>query len=150
LDVASTMNPNLTGRQNAIVYCALNRVPHDAVEELLVKAREFAELGPFFEVPVKTYSSGMLARLSFALATCTKPDVLLIDEILSVGDEHFQRKSYFRMMKLIEHGSLVVVVSHNLAFIEQTCTRALLITGGRLVFDGRPSEVAGRYRRTVT
>lgn len=149
LDLASTINGNLTGRQNAFLYAALNRIPRAQMEEWIPAIRDFAELGPFFDVPVRMYSSGMLARLSFALATQIRPDVLLIDEALSAGDEHFQRKSYFRMMKLIERGSLVMIVSHNLPFIEQVCTRAMLLSEGRLVADGRPGEIVSKYRRQI-
>jgi ABC-type polysaccharide/polyol phosphate transport system ATPase subunit len=91
----------------------------------------------------------MIARLAFALATQRKPDVLLLDEVLAVGDERFQQKSYFRMQKLIEKGSLVVIVSHNLQFVQQTCTRAILLSGGLLAADGRPAEIIGRYRRSA-
>lgn len=149
LDVGSTLNPELSGRENAFIFGAINRIPRCQMAELIPRVVEFSELGTFFEVPVKTYSSGMLARLSFALATQTQPDVLLIDEVLSVGDEHFQRKSYFRMMKLIERGSLVIIVSHNLPFIDQVCNRAVLLAGGRIVGDGPPSQIIARYRRTA-
>ena len=149
LDLASAMNANLTGRQNAFLYAALNRIPRARMEELIPGIVDFAEIGSFFDVPVRMYSSGMVARLSFALATQQRPDVLLIDEVLSVGDEQFQRKSYFRMMKLIELGSLVMIVSHNLSFVEQVCTRAILLSGGKIVADGRPSDVVARYRRQV-
>lgn len=149
LDLASTLNGNLTGRQNAFLYAALNRIPRAQMQELLPGIMDFAELGSFFDVPVRLYSSGMVARLSFALATQKRPDILLIDEVLSVGDEHFQRKSYFRVMKLIERGSLVVIASHNLAFVEQVCTRAILLSSGRIVADGRPSDVVAKYKRQI-
>lgn len=149
LDLASTMNGNLTGRQNAFLYAALNRIPRAQMLELIPGIMDFAELGSFFDVPVSMYSSGMLARLSFALATQKRSDILLIDEVLAVGDEQFQRKSYFRMMKLIERGSLVVIVSHNLPFVEQVCTRAILLSSGRIVADGRPSEVVAKYKRQI-
>jgi len=146
LDIGSSLNGNLTGRQNAYLYGALHQISRAEIEELIPKIVDFSELGTFFDVPVRMYSSGMAARLSFALATRTRPDVLLIDEVLSVGDEHFQRKSYFRMMKLIERGSLVVIVSHNLPFVEKVCNRAIWLSSGRVRHDGRPSEVIARYR----
>jgi len=149
LDVGGTLNGNLTGRQNAYLYAALNRIPRRMMDELIPKIMDFAELGPFFDVPTRMYSSGMLARLSFALATALHPEVLLVDEVLAVGDERFQRKSYFRMLKLIERGSLVLIVSHNLAFIEQVCTRAILLSAGRIAADGRPGDVIARYRRQI-
>lgn len=149
LDISSTINGNLTGRQNAYLYAALHRIPQDKMKEVIPAVRDFAELGPFFDVPVRTYSSGMLARLSFALATQLRPDILLIDEALSAGDEYFQRKSYFRMMKLIERGSLVMIVSHNLPFVEQVCNRAIFLSEGKIIADGRPGEVVSRYRKSI-
>ncbi len=120
---------------------------HGIVFEIIPKVIEFSELGMFFDVPIKTYSSGMLARLGFSLATQLKPDILLLDEVLAVGDEHFQRKSYFRMMKLIEKGSAVVLVSHNMTSVEQTCSRAVFLSGGKIVQDGPPEKVIARYRK---
>jgi ABC-type polysaccharide/polyol phosphate transport system ATPase subunit len=89
----------------------------------------------------------MLARLAFSLATQFKPEVLLVDELLSVGDEHFQKKSYFRMMKLIERGSLVIVVSHHLGFLESTCSRAVLLAGGEVQADGLAGQIVAGYRK---
>jgi ABC-2 type transport system ATP-binding protein/lipopolysaccharide transport system ATP-binding protein len=147
LDLTGGFNGDLTGRQNALLYGALYRVPRDQMQEIMPKVIEFSELGAFFDVPIKTYSSGMLARLGFSLATQLKPDILLIDEILAVGDEHFQKKSYFRMMKLIESGSSVVLVSHNMTSVEQTCSRAVFLSAGRIVQDGPPAKVIARYRK---
>jgi len=147
LDLGSTLNGNLTGRQNAQLFAAMNRIPAAETASFIEKAADYSELGSFFEVPVRMYSSGMMARLSFALATQVSPDVLLIDEVLAVGDENFQRKSYFRMMKLIERGGLAMIVSHNLAFVEQVCTRAIALSGGNLYADGKPASVVAEYRR---
>jgi ABC-2 type transport system ATP-binding protein len=147
LDLTGGFNGELTGRQNAALYGALYRVPRDQMREIIPKVIEFSELGTFFDVPIKTYSSGMLARLGFSLATQLKPDILLIDEILAVGDEHFQKKSYFRMMKLIEGGTAVVLVSHNMTVVEQTCSSAIFLSGGQIVQDGAPQKVIARYRK---
>jgi ABC-2 type transport system ATP-binding protein len=147
LDLTGGFNADLTGRQNAALYGALYRVPRDQMREVIPKVIEFSELGTFFDVPIKTYSSGMLARLGFSLATQLTPDILLIDEILAVGDEHFQRKSYFRMMKLIERGTAVVVVSHNMTSVEQTCSRVVFLSGGHIIQDGPPAKVIARYRK---
>ena len=147
LDLTGGFNGELTGRQNAGLYGALYRVSREEMREIIPKVIEFSELGMFFDVPIKTYSSGMLARLGFSLATQLKPDILLLDEVLAVGDEHFQRKSYFRMMKLIEKGSAVVLVSHNMTSVEQTCSRAVFLSGGKIVQDGPPEKVIARYRK---
>ncbi len=147
LELGSLMNGYLTGRENARLFGAANRIPLKEFEEGIERIKDFAELGPFFEVPVKTYSSGMLARLAFAIATEVRPDILLLDEVLSVGDENFQRKSYFRMMKLIEKGSLVIIVSHNAAQLENLCSRVVGLKGGRVVSDGPPGRSLAELRK---
>lgn len=149
LDPGSVFSGYLTGRENALLYLTAHAIPRHEAEELIPRVKEFAELGPFFDVPVKTYSSGMLCRLSFAVATLSTPDILLVDEALAVGDEHFQRKSYFRMMKLIDRGSIVIVVTHNLAFVEQVCNRALFLHSGKVMADGRPKDVIPAYQRRI-
>jgi len=149
LDLTSTLNPEFSGRENAYIFGALHGVRRKEVDRWLPALVEFTELGPFFEVPMKAYSSGMAARLAFGLATQLNPEILLLDEVLAVGDEHFQRKSYFRLRKLIDRGNLVMIVSHNMAQLEQICTRLILIAGGRIVADGAPPEVAAEYRRRI-
>jgi ABC-type polysaccharide/polyol phosphate transport system ATPase subunit len=109
----------------------------------------FSELGVFFDAPIKTYSSGMLARLAFSVGTQLKPDILLLDEVLAVGDERFQQKSFFRVKKLIGSGSLVLLVSHSSAMVEAMATRAILLEDGRIVGDGKPSEIIAQYRKQV-
>lgn len=147
LEPTGVLNACLSGRQNAFLYAALAGIPRSEMAAAIPAIEEFAELGAFFDVPVRTYSSGMLARLAFSLATQFRPDVLLVDELLSVGDEHFQKKSYFRMLKLIRKGSLVIVVSHNLGFIESTCTRAVLLSGGHIEADGGAGQIVSSYRK---
>ena len=147
LEPTGVLNAELSGRRNAFLYAALSGIGREQMAGALPAIEDFAELGPFFDVPVKAYSSGMLARLAFSLATQFKPEVLLVDELLSVGDEHFQKKSYFRMMKLIEKGSLVVVVSHHLGFLESVCTRCILLSGGEVHEDGTPAKVLAGYRK---
>ncbi|MGI8990458.1 MAG: ABC transporter ATP-binding protein [Bryobacteraceae bacterium] len=147
LELAGTLHPDLNGRENAILYGSLHKISKDRMQEALPRVIEFSELGAFFEVPLKAYSSGMIARLAFALATQFKPEILLVDEALSVGDEHFQKKSYFRMRKLIEDGNLVIITSHNSALLEQICNRMILISKGAVVGDGAPSKVVAQYRR---
>jgi lipopolysaccharide transport system ATP-binding protein len=147
LEPTGVLNASLTGRQNAFLYAALSAIPRTEMAAAMPAIEEFAELGAFFDVPVRTYSSGMLARLAFSLATQFRPDVLLVDELLSVGDEHFQKKSYFRMQKLIGKGSLVIVVSHNLGFVESTCTRGILLSGGRVEADGNVGQIVSAYRK---
>jgi lipopolysaccharide transport system ATP-binding protein len=147
LDISSTLNGDLTGRQNVHLFGALQRIPKPEIERMIPRIIEFAEIGPFFDVPMKTYSSGMAARVAFAMATMIQPDVLLVDEVLAVGDERFQQRSFFRMKKLIERGGLVVIVTHNMGFLDQFCSRVIQLEGGKLVDDGKPSSVIGAYLR---
>ncbi|MCC6586341.1 MAG: ABC transporter ATP-binding protein [Bryobacterales bacterium] len=149
LDIMSTMNATLTGRQNAYLYAAIHRIPREEMTAALPAIEDFTDLGPFFDVPVKTYSSGMATRLSFALATQFAPDIVLVDEVLAVGDESFARKSYFRMKKLIDGGSLVVVVTHSLQQVEQLCNRAILLWAGKVRKDGAPRDVIAAYQQAL-
>lgn len=149
LDLTGTLSPDFSGRENAFVFGALHGIPRKQVDEWIPKIVEFTSLGPFLDVPLKAYSSGMVARLAFALAMQLDPDILLLDEILSVGDEQFQRKSYFRVRKMIEKGNVVLIVSHNTALLEQICSRMILVWGGRILADGKPSQVAAEYRKRI-
>jgi ABC-type polysaccharide/polyol phosphate transport system ATPase subunit len=146
LELGAAINPELTGRENTHLYGAILKKTRPEVDELIPRILEFAELGPFFDVPVKCYSSGMLGRLAFAISTQIRPEILLIDEVLSVGDEQFQKKSFFRIQKLIEGGSIVVLVSHNSEVIRKFCNRAIYLSQGQIVEDGKTAIVLARYQ----
>jgi len=150
LDLASTLNAEYSGRENAYVFGALHGVSRKQVTDWLPRIIEFTDLGPFFDVPMKAYSSGMVARLAFALATQLEPDILLLDEVLAVGDEQFQKKSYFRIRKLIDKGNIVLIVSHNIDLLEQICNRMVLLFGGEIVADGAPSRIVAEYRKKIS
>jgi ABC-type polysaccharide/polyol phosphate transport system ATPase subunit len=149
LDLMGPLNGELTGRENCYLYGALNRIPRAEMDRLIPRIVDFSELGTFFDVPIKCYSAGMAARLAFSLATLLKPEILLVDEVLSVGDEHFQKKSYFRMLKLIEGGAIVIIASHNLSFLEEMCSKVILLERGKVQASGRPREVIAQYRRSL-
>ena len=106
----------------------------------------FSELEEFIDEPVKNYSSGMYARLAFAIATDVKPDVLLVDEVFGVGDEFFMRKCIIRMQKLMRQGSTTIFVSHNLDFLITQCNRLIWLDKGKIIMDGNPEETANAYR----
>jgi ABC-type polysaccharide/polyol phosphate transport system ATPase subunit len=146
LELGAALNVDLTGRENVLLNGALMRMDRQQVEALIPQILAFSELGTFFDLPVKTYSSGMTARLSFSMATQITPEILILDEVLAVGDEQFQRKCVARMRKLMDSGSIVILVSHNSSIIEQLCNRALYLVNGNLVDDGRPRDVLARYR----
>jgi ABC-type polysaccharide/polyol phosphate transport system ATPase subunit len=150
LELGGAFNFELTGRENAYLYGSIFRFSRERMEEIIPQIIAFSELGAFFDIPVKSYSSGMVARLAFSVATQLQPEILLIDEVLSVGDEQFQKKSFLRIQKLIDRGSIVVMVSHDSAAIESLCNRAVYLSQGKVVGDGKPRAVLAQYRREST
>jgi hypothetical protein len=115
------------------------------IDELFDDIAAFADIGDFIDQPVKLYSSGMFVRLAFAVQACLEPDILIVDEVLSVGDIFFQQKCHARMEELIAHHTAVIIVSHNMAAIEKYSTRAMLLDRGRCLFLGQPNEAVQRY-----
>jgi ABC-type polysaccharide/polyol phosphate transport system ATPase subunit len=150
LELGTAFNGELTGRENARLYGSIFKISREQMDEMIPKIIAFSELGTFFDIPIKTYSSGMGARLAFSVATQLQPDILLLDEVLSVGDEQFQKKCYFRIRKLIEGGSIVVLVSHSSSVIQEFCNRAVYLAQGKLVADGKPHAVINRYHQETT
>jgi ABC-type polysaccharide/polyol phosphate transport system ATPase subunit len=147
LELGGCFNGELTGRENAYLLGAIYQKSRKEMSELLPRIVNFSELGPFFDVPIKAYSSGMVARLAFSVCAQLDPEILVLDEVMSVGDEHFQHKSLMRTRKLIDAGSIVVIVSHNLDLIGNFCNRAVWLSQGKLAADGKPGDVVARYRR---
>ncbi len=146
LEFGAGFHPELTGRENIFLNGALLGFSHQEMEDKFQNIVDFAELWEFIDAPIRTYSSGMWARLGFAVATDVKPDTLIIDEVLSVGDEFFQRKSAARMQEFRDQGATILLVSHNLASIEQMCHRAAWLDHGRLMEVGKPEAVIEAYR----
>lgn len=146
LELGIGFHPDLSGRENCYLSGMLMGYTKRDIDERLPGIIAFAELGEFFDEPVKTYSSGMFARLAFALATDIQPDVLLVDEVFGVGDEFFMRKCIARMLRLMRGGTTTVFVSHNLDFLVTQCSRLIWLDRGRIVMDGAPLDVANAYR----
>jgi lipopolysaccharide transport system ATP-binding protein len=146
LELGIGFHPDLTGRENCLLSGALFGLPEEHVAARIGAIVEFAELAQFIDQPVKTYSSGMYARLAFSLATELAPDVLLLDEILGVGDQFFVRKSMARMQSLIRSGITVIMASQNLDFLVTQCDRRIWLEAGRITLAGEPAEVARAYR----
>lgn len=138
-------NPLLTGLENARIALALHSTPRDQFDEALAEIREFSGLGAAIAAPLRTYSAGMAARLAFAVATQGRPDVLLIDEVLSVGDIEFQRKCIHRIRWLIAQGTAAVFVSHDLLLLNEVSDRAVQLSRGRIVDAGPTEEVISGY-----
>jgi ABC-type polysaccharide/polyol phosphate transport system ATPase subunit len=145
LELGSGFNPEFTGRENAILNGTLLGIPGREIETRLPDIAAFADIGEFFDQPVKVYSSGMFVRLAFAVATSVDAEVLLIDEALAVGDVFFQQKCYRRLQELSERGATVLLVSHSMVDIERFCRRVVVLDGGAAVFAGDAREAVRRY-----
>jgi teichoic acid transport system ATP-binding protein len=149
LGVGTALQPNLSGRRNVELGCLALGMKGKEVEEALPRVLEFAGVEDFGDLPLRAYSSGMRARLLFAIATTVIPDILVIDEALAVGDEEFRVKSRERIDQLREGAGTVFLVSHALDTILDTCTRALWLHDGVVHADGSPVEVIEQYKRNV-
>ena len=145
IELGTGFNPVLTGRENIAVYAAICGFSRRETEPLVGPIVEFAELRDALETPLQYYSSGMKARLAFAVTAFLQPDVLLVDEALAVGDINFQRKCVNRMLSYLETGGALILVSHSPYQIQSVCQRALLLEGGRVTFAGSATETLGRY-----
>ena len=145
LAVNAALDPRLSGRRNVMLGGLAMGLPPDQIQAHLPEVVDFSELAEAIDRPMRTYSSGMRARLTFSIATMTEPPILLIDEALAVGDRHFRRKSLERLRAMQQHASTLVMVTHNLNEIRQTCSRAIWLDSGRVVMDGPADEVADAY-----
>ncbi len=145
LELGSGFNPEFTGRENVFLNGAILGLSRSELEAKFEEIHRFSEIGDAIDQPVKTYSSGMFVRLAFAVAVCVDPDVLVIDEALSVGDGAFAKKSFDRIMQLKESGKTILFCSHNLYQVEAICNRALWLHQGEVVAQGKPSDVIHRY-----
>lgn len=146
LELGVGFHPEMTGRENCYLAGSLLGFTPKQTTAHLPEIIEFAELSEFMDTPVKHYSSGMYARLAFSLLTAVEPEVLLLDEVLSVGDEFFQRKSQKRLQGLMDRGAATVMVSHNLDFLANNCQRLLWLDQGKIIQDGPAAQVASAYR----
>jgi ABC-type polysaccharide/polyol phosphate transport system ATPase subunit len=145
LEFGAGFHPDLTGRENVFLNGALFGFTNDEMQEKFDHIVEFAELWEFIDVPVRNYSSGMAARLGFAVATDIDPDILILDEVLSVGDESFQRKSLSRMEEFRYQGATIILVSHDMDTILEMCQRAVWLDHGQIKMIGNSSEVVNAY-----
>jgi lipopolysaccharide transport system ATP-binding protein len=145
LELGSGFNPEFTGRENVFLNGAIYGFTHSEVSQRMAEIAEFADIGDFIEQPVKTYSSGMMMRLAFAIAVNVQPDVLIIDEALAVGDVFFSQKCFQRIREIVQNGATLLFVSHDLGAVQSLCDRALLLSQGQIMFDGSPEECVSRY-----
>ena len=146
LELGSGFDYELSGRENVYLNGAVLGYTKNFIDENYQAIVDYSEIGDFIHMPLKIYSSGMIARLAFSIATMVKPDILIVDEILSVGDEYFQEKSYKRMMELMQGGTTVLFVSHSLPQIRKMCSRVLWIEHGTIQQFGETQQVCDSYQ----
>ena len=150
LELGSGFHPEFTGVENVYLNAAIYGLRRSYVDEHLDEIIGFAELEEFAHMPVKTYSSGMFTRLGFSVAIHIRPDILLLDEVLAVGDEAFQQKCFGKIWDFRRGGGTVVFVSHNAGAVEQLCSRAVLLDEGHVVEEGKPDKVIHAYHRRLS
>jgi len=149
LELGAGFNHNYSGRENIFLYAATMGFSRKFIQEKYDEIVEFSELGDFIEAPIKSYSSGMRARLGFSIATAVKPEVLILDEVLSVGDAAFRDKSEKRLQSLMGDGVTVLYVSHSTDRVENLCNKAIILRQGQLIANGDSPDVCALYREMV-
>ncbi|HZX27834.1 MAG TPA: ABC transporter ATP-binding protein [Telluria sp.] len=149
LELGMGFHPDFTGRQNVLMAGQLLGMPTAEIVERMPAIEAFAEIGDYIDQPVRVYSSGMQMRLAFAVATARRPDILIVDEALSVGDAYFQHKSFERIRQFRREGTTLLLVSHDKQAIQSVCDRALLLDGGRLAREGKPEEIMDYYNAMI-
>jgi ABC-type polysaccharide/polyol phosphate transport system ATPase subunit len=149
IELGAGFHPDLTGRENIDLNASMLGMSGREIRERFDEIVGFAELWDFVDTPVKRYSSGMYMRLGFSVAIYSNPEILLVDEVLSVGDAAFQEKCMDKMHEFQQRGITIVFVSHSMEMVQRFCPRVLLLEGGRLLGDGGPEEMTERYLETV-
>ncbi|SFV55726.1 ABC transporter [hydrothermal vent metagenome] len=149
LELGMGFHPDLTGRQNVYHSAGIMGFTRSQIDSVIDDIEKFAEIGDYFDQPVRLYSSGMQVRVAFSIATIYRPDILIVDEALSVGDAYFQHKSFDRIRDLQESGTTLLIVSHDKSAIQAICSRAILLEKGRVVKDGKPEEVMDYYNALI-
>lgn len=149
LELGMGFNGDLSGRQNVQHAAGLMGFTSAEIQAAMPEIEAFAEIGDYFDQPMRVYSSGMQMRVAFSVATAFRPDILIVDEALSVGDAYFQHKSFDRIRQFQREGSSLLIVSHDKAAIQSLCDRAILLEGGRILKDGNPVEVMDYYNALI-
>ncbi len=145
LELGAGFDPQYTGAENVYLYGAMLGYPKNFIKDRFDEIVDFSEIGDFINVPLKNYSSGMRSRLGFSIATIVDPEILILDEVLSVGDVKFKRKSENKIKTMFDKGVTVLFVSHNTAQVRGLCDRAIILEKGRLIMQGDAKEVCDRY-----
>jgi lipopolysaccharide transport system ATP-binding protein len=149
LELGMGFHPDFTGRQNAYIGLQLMGIGNSEIDVLMPDIEMFAEIGDYIDQPLRTYSSGMAVRLAFSVATAVRPDILIVDEALSVGDIYFQHKCFKRIRLFKELGTTLLFVSHDPGAVKNLCDRAILLDNGLLVKEGKPDEILDYYNAVI-
>jgi lipopolysaccharide transport system ATP-binding protein len=149
IELGAGFHPDLTGRENIFLNGAILGLKRGEIKRRFDEIVAFSEIGPFLDTPVKRYSSGMSVRLGFAVASCIEPDILLVDEVLAVGDASFRQKCINRIQELVHNGTSIIFVSHNLWLVQAVCTSAIYLEKGEVQCRGKVVDVVGAYDRVV-
>lgn len=150
LELGMGFHPDFSGRQNVYLAGQMIGLSAQDIDRLLPEIEAFAEIGDYFNQPVRVYSSGMFVRLAFSVATCVRPEVLIVDEALAVGDQYFQHKSFARIRNFHERGTTLLFVSHDPGALKSLCARGILLGDGRILHDGPVDEVLDRYNALIS
>ncbi len=150
LELGAGFHPDFSGRENIYFNASIFGLTKKEIDERIDQIIEFSELGQYIDNPVRTYSSGMYMRLAFSVAINVNAEILLIDEILSVGDQHFQEKCFKKMNELKKEGKTMVFVTHSMESVKQLCTRAIWLYDGQIRMDGATDKVVEEYIRVTT
>lgn len=145
IELGAGFDPEYTGKENIYLYGAILGYSREFLDTKIQDIIDFSELGDFINVPLKNYSSGMKSRLGFSIATAVEPDILILDEVLSVGDAKFRRKSLAKVQSMFDHGVTVLFVSHSIDQVLAICDRAILLQKGKIIAEGTAEEVAVVY-----
>ena len=149
IELGAGFDPNYTGRENMFLYGSVLGFSKEFLMSKYDEILEFSELGEFIDVPIKNYSSGMKARLGFSIATVVEPEILILDEVLSVGDAKFRKKCEKKMKKMFDHGVTVLFVSHSLAQVKRLCNKAIILEHGQLIAKGDIDDVVEIYEKKI-
>ena len=149
IELGAGFDPNYTGRENIFLYGSVLGFSKEFLMSKYDEILEFSELGEFIDVPIKNYSSGMKARLGFSIATVVEPEILILDEALSVGDAKFRKKCEKKMKKMFDHGVTVLFVSHSLAQVKRLCNKAIILEHGQLIAKGDIDDVVEIYEKKI-
>lgn len=150
MELTAGFDPEFSGRENIYLKGQLTGMTNKEIEEVEDDIVEFAEVGEYIDQPLRTYSSGMKARLGFAINVCIRPDILIVDEALSVGDSKFQKKCVNRIKKMIkDYGTTLLLVTHSTATAKQFCDRGIVLRSGRVLYDGEIKEAVSMYNESL-